>query len=184
MFVMGDLNFRTRFDGDGKHEDHFNRAMHMIDFKDWGGLYEYDELQLGLAKGDMLVGFETPQCNFAPTFKVQRESGFVYKDQRVPSFTDRILFKSSPGLNANLKTLAYEPCVDFITSDHKPIRGAFSIVPNDVSGAAIKDVDIRLTFHSMECFGLPAADSNGYSDPYLLFLWVRASSAARIVSWH
>lgn len=171
MFAMGDLNFRTKFDGDSKHDDNFKRAMHMIDLKDYEGLYEYDELQQGLKAGDFLTGFETLRCDWPPTFKVQREGGVVYKDQRVPSYTDRILFRSGPGLKNNLMPVAYEPCPGFITSDHKPIRGAYKIIPNDISGTALKDIDIRLVFHKMECAGLNAADSNGLSDPYLLFLW-------------
>mgnify|MGYP000104587565 CR=1 FL=1 len=167
----GDLNFRTKFDGEGKHTDHVKRALQFIDLKDYGALYAYDELCEGLKKGELLVGFETPDCDFPPTFKVQREAGFVYKEQRTPSYTDRILFKSFEGLEEHLETLAYEPCEDFITSDHKPVRGAFSISPNALIGAPMTDIDINLVFCDLQCSGLPAADSNGYSDPYLMFLW-------------
>jgi hypothetical protein len=171
MFVMGDLNFRTKFDGEGKHEEKFQRAKQLIDLKDYEALYGYDELQKGLKDGDLLAGFKTLPCLFPPTFKVQRESGIVYKDQRVPSYTDRILFRSAEGLQGNLFPLAYEPCIDFITSDHKPVRGAFSIIPNDRSSPRLKEVDFRLVFHKMECEDLPAADRNGLSDPYLMFFW-------------
>jgi 7 transmembrane sweet-taste receptor of 3 GCPR/C2 domain len=171
MFVMGDLNFRTRFKDEMSHEERVERALNLIDFKDYEGLYAFDELVEGLRNGDLLLGFETLPCLFPPTFKVQRKAGFVYKNQRTPSYTDRILFKSAVGLKNNMEPLAYEPCEAFITSDHKPMRGAFCITPNDVNCTRIADVDIHLVFKEMMCVDLPAADTNGFSDPYLIFMW-------------
>ena len=171
MFVMGDLNFRTRFNGDGKHDDNVKRALGFIEAKDYQGLYNFDELQQGLKDGDLLMGFETLPCLFPPTFKVQRDVGFDYKEQRTPSYTDRILYKSATGLEDNLTPIAYEPCVDFITSDHKPIRGAFNIATKPPNSKPAEEFDIHLQFRQMEAFDLPAADSNGLSDPYLMFLW-------------
>jgi phosphatidylinositol-3,4,5-trisphosphate 5-phosphatase 2 len=171
MFVCGDLNFRTKFDGvDNSHDDNVRRAGELIEAKDWKSLYSFDELHKGILGGDLLVGFNTLPCDFNPTFKVNRCEGFDYKDQRTPSYTDRILFKSSPGLHENIKQLTYEPCVDFITSDHKPVRGAFSIVPNDM----IRPLEIpgkyRIEFTQLECENLPIADTAS-SDPYILFVW-------------
>jgi hypothetical protein len=171
MFVMGDLNFRTDFGQESNHQDRLNRAMFMIDHKDYDELYKYDELQRGLREGDLLVNFNTLQCPFAPTFKMERRSGCHYTRQRVPSYTDRVLFKSAEALEANLIPESYESCVNFVTSDHKPIRAAFSIVPNGIEEIPPKWGEVRLTFRKMECRGLPAADSNGLSDPYLMFLW-------------
>ena len=47
------------------------------------------------------------------------------------SYTDRILWKSSDGLGSNVTPLLYEPCPNFITSDHKPIRGAYLLKTNN-----------------------------------------------------
>jgi hypothetical protein len=169
MFVLGDLNFRTKFGGE--HEDNVQRALELIKAEDYESLYKFDELHQGIEDGDLLVGFETLPCHFPPTFKVERQAGFVYMDQRTPSYTDRILFKSAEGLGGNLKALAYEPCVDFITSDHKPVRGAFSIVPNQTITSFSRGSDIRLVFRNMQCSNIPCGDSNGSSDPYLMVLW-------------
>jgi len=171
MFVMGDLNFRTKFDGVGRHDDNVRRALDLIEKKNFEELYKFDELQRGLEVGDLLLGFETPPCLFPPTFKVQREHGWIFKEQRTPSYTDRILFKSAEGLQDCLQPIAYEPCPDFITSDHKPIRGAFSIRTEIEESCYGEEVDIKMEFQDLQCFDLPAADSNGSSDPYLLFLW-------------
>lgn len=171
MFVMGDLNFRTKFGQEKKHEENVERALKMIEDKDYEGLYAFDELQAALDDQELLVGFKTLPCNFPPTFKVLRTDGFKYKDQRTPSYTDRILFKSFDGLSHNLTPLSYEPCPEFITSDHKPIRGAFNITPNAAGRSLRVKGEYHLVFTNMKCCNLPAGDSDGKSDPYLMFLW-------------
>lgn len=172
VFFLGDLNFRTKFDDkESTHEENVTRALDLVATKDYETLYSFDELHQGVSNGDLLSGFTTLQCNFPPTFKLERETGLVYKKQRTPSYTDRILFKSADGLQNSLKPLAYEPCVDFFTSDHKPVRGAFSIVSNSKLGSAVKNGDLRLVFQEMECSDLPVGDADGKSDPYLVFMW-------------
>ncbi|CAJ1946684.1 unnamed protein product [Cylindrotheca closterium] len=170
-FVIGDLNFRTKFTPEGEHEENVERALKLINNKDYATLYSYDELCKGIESGDLLVDFKTLPCNFPPTFKVEREGGFVYKKQRTPSYTDRILYKSMPSIKKNMRPLAYEPCPGFITSDHKPIRGAFSISPNGSFGALVLENELTLTFKSFSCMDLPPADSNGLADPYVMIMW-------------
>jgi len=175
-FVFGDLNFRTDFgDENLSHEDQVERALEMIENKDFTGLYSFDELQKGLANGDLLVDFQTLPCNFSPTFKVEREPGLVYKKQRTPSYADRILFKTADGMSDNLEALAYEACVDFITSDHKPVRGAFSITPNEQSGSLNVGGRYTLEISDMKCSNLDLVTNNfgkeSNPDPYIMFLW-------------
>jgi hypothetical protein len=74
------------------------RALALVESKDYEGLNHLDELYKGIKNGDLLHGFETLPCLFHPTFKVECELGFVDKKQRTPSYTDYILFKSSDGL--------------------------------------------------------------------------------------
>jgi len=171
IFVCGDLNFRTKFDGEHTHEEKFAMAQDLIKAENWAGLYALDELHKGVDRNDLLVNFKTLACDFNPTFKVNRTDGYDYKDQRVPSYTDRIMYKSSPSLSENLKQYAYEACEDFITSDHKPVRGAFSLVPNDSVSPRTVEVKYRLTFSQLECSDLPQADVGGTSDPYIKFIW-------------
>ena len=171
VIFFGDLNFRTSFGEDSSKEDRVERALQMIEAKDYQQLYNFDELNKGIKRGDLLFGFETLDCLFPPTFKVQRETGFTYKKQRTPSYTDRILFKSAEGIQSTLMPLAYEACVDFITSDHKPIRGAFAIRPIDSIPSILRKGRLSMTFRNIKCSDLPAADRNGLADPYIMFLW-------------
>jgi len=50
----------------------------------------------------------------------------VYKGNRTPSYTDRIVWRAGPQLPSAVPRL-YEPVDHFVTSDHKPIRGAFQV---------------------------------------------------------
>jgi len=67
--------------------------------------------------------------------------------------------------------LSYEPCVDFITSDHKPVRGAFSIVPNQMVDPKIIEGRYRLTFSELSCSNLLVGDIEGSSDPFIVLRW-------------
>jgi len=74
----------------------------------------------------------------------------------------------------------YEPCPDFITSDHKPIRGSFTVKLNKSAPArpsTPKDNKSNKLIHflisNIKCTNLPIMDSEimgGLSDPYILFV--------------
>jgi len=132
-FVFGDLNFRINLPNkeEIEHKKHVKDVFKLIVKRDWKALNAYDELLQAVEKGDCMVGFKTLPCHFPPTFKVKRAEGFAYHPERTPSYTDRILWKSSHGLKTDLLPILYEPCPSFNTSDHKAIRGAFSILPRD-----------------------------------------------------
>ena len=93
-------------------------------------LNQADELAYALKIKECFVGFRTPYCNFPPTFKVGRQLGYKYNPKRSPSYTDRILYKTSDQLESALTPILYEPVNGFVSSDHKPIRGAYDILLN------------------------------------------------------
>ena len=126
-FVLGDLNFRTRHNGCIKVEEQLPGVLKLIADKNWKELNKADELRMALDNQSCLCGFKTPYCNFPPTFKLERREGYFHKDQRTPSYTDRILWRTGDMLQERIKSLLYEPIDDFATSDHKPVRAAFEI---------------------------------------------------------
>ncbi|KAL7574301.1 hypothetical protein ACA910_012544 [Epithemia clementina (nom. ined.)] len=203
MFLLGDLNFRTRFSkvAESSNKDApggasstssssspVAQAFELIRQGDFATLYyQHDELYAGLTKGDLLVEFqETMPCLFPPTFKVFRGvPGIVYKGKRTPSYTDRILYRSAcPEL---LTPLAYEPCLNFTSSDHKPVRGAFALTSNALANQILAveqrqqqiyydegtgPCSYNLTFRNMSCTNLPAMDLMTWSsDPYIMITW-------------
>ena len=144
-FFMGDLNYRTKLDDvEIGSERHIRLCHSMAGKKDWRTLNKYDELRGSLGKRESLVGFETPYCNFPPTFKVARQDGYAYNVKRSPSYTDRILFKKADQLDsALLGPLLYEPVESFTSSDHKPIRSGFAVRLNrDLKWNHVTDMNL------------------------------------------
>ncbi|XP_066940437.1 inositol polyphosphate 5-phosphatase E isoform X2 [Macrobrachium rosenbergii] len=119
VFWLGDLNFRLAVDRDcvlGLLKKPGNDAYQR--------LLQWDQLSQARNRGEAFSEFEEGPITFAPTFKY--DPGTDHYDtsskQRVPSYTDRILFKSSRG---SVKCCSYDACPLFRTSDHKPVSGTF-----------------------------------------------------------
>ena len=188
MFAMGDLNFRVALpppEGKEKWEGPVHRAKvrSMVEDENWAALNDADELHSALKKGHCLAGFQTLQCNFHPTFKVNRELGFHYQEKRTPSYTDRILWKSAHGLKDDVRPLLYEPVSDYATSDHKPVLGAYSVTmrghenlqgpdEDNVHLAATKTTesrDLHIFISDMTCKDLSRVWESRQNAPYILF---------------
>jgi hypothetical protein len=59
---------------------------------------------------------------------------------RIPSWTDRILYKSNLKDSAlHIKPITYTSFMDFITSDHKPVAGVFSFAVLDATSLPLQD---------------------------------------------
>jgi hypothetical protein len=126
----------------------------MIETEQWQALLAYDELNREMISGRILNGFHALQPLFPPTFNRRRQVSIqkspgsstskeyllsvngsdledridnFYDPKRIPSFTDRILFKTLPGFKENITAEAFESCEGAISSDHKPVRAAFQI---------------------------------------------------------
>jgi len=127
---IGDLNYRCDIDRNEldkkKHhtkEENWATVKQMIDDKEYAKLLEIDQLNQSIKEGLAWYRFEEGAIDFAPTFKVlKKEPGpGHYKKQRVPSYCDRVLFKSSPHLKGHVEVKKYVSCPDVSTSDHKPV---------------------------------------------------------------
>ena len=115
VFWFGDLNFRingTREVVDGMLENHMHDA-----------LLCNDQLTMLMRFNRIFSGFAEGPLNFFPTYKFDHDSDHYDSStrRRVPSWTDRILFKS----NANTQVLSYCSAPDIRTSDHRPVYATF-----------------------------------------------------------
>jgi hypothetical protein len=144
----------------------------------------------------LLSDWKTVQCDFPPTFKVARgKRAEEYNPKRIPSYTDRILFKSFPGFRDRLDTFAYDSAPGFTSSDHKPIRGMFEIAPspsvqfaseggesaggnaaaNGKKGKSAAQATLpEIVFSHIEAKDIPVMDPEalgvgGKADPYIKF---------------
>jgi len=116
---MGDLNYRIDLERD--------RTLELIARRDFATLYAADQLRFYRENHSCFVNFVEGHINFPPTYKYERGNREYTTDRmRVPSWCDRILWKSMPG--RKLKQLSYS-CADAITtSDHSPVYAGFLAV--------------------------------------------------------
>lgn len=127
----------------------FTKTFEMIQAKNWPGLLQYDELNREMASKRVLNGFTALQPSFPPTFKRTRELIIDelqlgvkndynieehYNHARLPSFTDRILYKSMAAFSDNLHNTFFHSCEATTSSDHKAVMAGFTI--NVTAGAA------------------------------------------------
>ena len=195
VFWMGDLNYRVDLNmnlsepayADEHKADAAGLAAHhaavteLIAKEAWPELLRCDQLNQCKANGDAFVGFEEGAATFMPTFKVQRVQGTYYKDQRIPSYCDRVLWKSMPPLRGHVTqtSLINVPAVS--TSDHKPVLATFAVQPTEAIvpvpgawGRSIKERRPGTSFplvrvRSLRLYDLPDFDVGGGSDPYCIF---------------
>ena len=168
VFWLGDLNYRVDLNlvAPTTEDEHFASVSKLIDASDWKALMAADQLRSCQAKGEAFAGFTEGQCDFAPTFKVERKDGMHYKNKRIPSYCDRILWKSMPALKGHVeqKLLCSAPSVS--TSDHKPVFAHFSIASSPAVRSAPEGAQpplIQLQHASVD--GVSATDKT-----YLVFL--------------
>jgi phosphatidylinositol-bisphosphatase len=117
VFFMGDLNYRVAG----------NRRM--VDAVVSKGMIEVllakDQLNQVRARGEAFRGFIEGDITFPPTYKFDNGTDTYdsSKKRRIPSYTDRILWKASDAI-----ALLQYGSVDAIkTSDHRPVFATFKV---------------------------------------------------------
>ena len=112
---MGDLNYRIDLD-----DATVRRSIPKKDFKK---LYEADQLNKCRQENKVFQKFNEAEITFAPTFKVKIDNG-EYKDNRIPSWCDRILWKTER--RHSVVSEKYTS-FDIFSSDHKPVSSFLKI---------------------------------------------------------
>lgn len=120
VFWFGDLNYRI------------NGTRKMVDLLLLHNKYEVlrfnDQLQIEMAKGNVFAHFQEGPLHFRPTYKFDKHSN-VYDSsgkQRIPSWTDRILYLSNEKAH-DVEILSYRSQMNFQTSDHRPVGATFHV---------------------------------------------------------
>ena len=98
----------------------------LLELKDIESLLEKDQLYTSIRDKDIdLEDFFEGQIRFLPTYKFQDGTNEYDYTERVPGWTDRILFRAN-----NLSDVIlckYSSIFDAKTSDHKPVYAIFKI---------------------------------------------------------
>ena len=178
VFLLGDLNFRVdlTYLSDRKFKDnaeHVQAVLDLVEKSEWETLYSADQLHRTQMNAHELAGFKEGTYNFAPTFKVRRQEGTEYNPQRIPSYCDRVLWRSLHPFVDDVQQTCLESLVNVSSSDHKPVRSQFTVftrpkmafLPLSESRAQHNSWVVEVS--GLEGTSLKSWDSNGFSDPYL-----------------
>lgn len=120
---VGDLNYRIDLDNVAV------RGTLSTDSPDLASLLGECQLKKTMASKDSFDIFCESPITFAPTYKFDMGTN-VYdtsRKQRVPAWTDRVLWA---GFNANLRNVkakGYQSWNDYTTSDHRPVSVGLTI---------------------------------------------------------
>jgi hypothetical protein len=93
LFWLGDLNYRL---------DHiYSHAVNLVAKGDWEGLIVADQLKREMKRGRAFAEFQEGSLRTCPSYRWSRH-GHAFSDKRgqSPSYTDRILWRSMPGLRS------------------------------------------------------------------------------------
>ena len=83
----------------------------------------------------MISEFQEGEITFQPTYKFDKGT-HIYdtsRKQRIPSWTDRILYKSDQPQNVKLMEYLSVPGVSM--SDHKPVNAIFEVITKQIVSA-------------------------------------------------
>lgn len=110
---LGDLNYRVELPR--------SVVQASIKHNKLQELWPKDQLSVALSKNQAFKGFREGPLLFAPTFKydVGTDMYDTSPKERVPSWTDRILYKTST-VKAELRS--YDAIGSLKTSDHRPVK--------------------------------------------------------------
>ncbi|KAK6205143.1 inositol-1,4,5-triphosphate 5-phosphatase [Scheffersomyces amazonensis] len=113
---LGDFNYRISLP--------YKNVIELIEEKNYNKLFEFDQLNLEMANGESFPYFAESEINFPPTYKFNNGSHEydTSEKQRVPAWTDRILY-----LSRVVKPINYGCVRDIMFSDHRPVYGQFKI---------------------------------------------------------
>merc|ERR1712130_632240 len=120
VFFFGDLNYRLDFG-----EDELRKVYALVEQQTWNELLANDQLLKAMEGKNAFDGFRENEIKFPPTYKYTLGSSrFCETKKRIPSYCDRILWKS----NAKINCLRYDSIHKECMSDHKPVVGLFKMI--------------------------------------------------------
>ena len=133
----GDFNYRIglSYDKARTHAQEIMQGGHQAEDA-LGKLYENDQLNIQMVQGNCFQFYREGRVGFLPTYKYDLgKDEFDSSDkQRIPAWTDRILFKvnqknlqQGDDLGTKLKQLEYDSVQQMRFSDHRPVYSTFEM---------------------------------------------------------
>lgn len=151
--LMADTSTRYSF---GEHsefpttsESVCSRGMSLSSFLLWRDVINHDELTHWMGSKQVFFGYREAPIAFPPSYRRVRGTVIPMEapadmsdtqryytttltngESRVPSYTDRILYRSHVGVENRLTCSKYGVCEDVSISDHKPVVSLFHVAVN------------------------------------------------------
>ena len=129
IFFCGDLNYRV----DLPREEAEHAVKEMLRLEEMGGqeaeidrlrtlLLRHDQLKSTIADRRAFPSFAEGKITFPPTFKFDKdtEDYDTSHKQRIPAWTDRVLFKPE-----STRVVEYDSVRKAMHSDHRPVHATF-----------------------------------------------------------
>jgi len=181
VFWMGDLNYRCDYHQmeDPKMEppkELFDEYVRNIKNGDYLKMLPADQLSRSrdIEKPECFFGFSESSIGFQPTFKVYVDKDYEYQPKRSPSWCDRIMWRSAPCFEKDVRCEKYLNAPKICSSDHKPVFGEYFVrtwerAPGNVDDGFEKKAKAMIEFRNVKALGLRSADIGSKSDPYIHF---------------
>lgn len=169
IFWLGDLNYRVDLGETMDTESQVATVIAMVKTGKYPQLLKQDQLKASQRSGEAFVGFTEIEPDFPPSFKVLRQKGVEHKEQRVPSYCDRVLWKSMPQWKDRVQPLSQRMLADVSTSDHKPVCATFNILATRPLDKVPHNSAPVIRISNLEVQGLIDSDVAGGNDPYVVF---------------
>ena len=81
-----------------------------------------------MGRGRAFVGFSEARVEFAPTYRWERNADeFSWKRGQTPSYTDRVMHRSLPGVADKIVQTAYDSPTTMFGSDHRPVSAGYTV---------------------------------------------------------
>jgi len=140
-FLFGDLNFRVNLSNSTAREAiNEKKFQHLLQYEELlqlrhardqysSGvtLHMTEEVKEALSQDLLISSFKEGEIKFPPTYKfdVGTHTYDTSRKQRIPSWTDRILYKDDSN---RVKLLEYTSVPGVSMSDHKPVSAIFEVI--------------------------------------------------------
>ncbi len=152
LFWLGDLNYRINLPRE--------TVLKLLEIDDFDTLLSLDQLKLATASKKAFADFDEAPITFRPTFKfdIGGDDYDTSEKLRVPSWTDRILFKQRHR-SGYLRPHTYSSHPEYVQSDHKPVSLDVEVAIDTILEnleSQIKD-EVRAAVESLEVEARPRA---------------------------
>ena len=128
-FFFGDLNSRISLDYSNELIDDILKNHSKTLNGDFNNILIHDQIKKYQKESSLILQMDEAPIKFSPTYKYIIGSNEYDKNKkRIPSWTDRILFKKF----SETSPLAYNKCL-LSLSDHQPICGVYRIKTEEIN---------------------------------------------------